>query len=55
MASPYLFALYIEIIMRAINELDALIIGGKVVNNLRLADDIVIPTESEEQLQQLIN
>ena len=30
-------------------------IGGKVVNNLRYADDTVILAESEQQLQQLIN
>ena len=29
--------------------------GGKVVNNLRCADDTVILAESEQQLQQLIN
>ena len=30
-------------------------IGGKVVNNIRYADDTVILAESEQQLQQLIN
>ena len=54
-ASPHLFALYIEMIMRAIAELDGFKIGGKVVNNLRYAGDTVILSDSEKQLQQLIN
>ena len=53
-ASPHLFALYTEMIMREIEDMEGFRIGGKVVNNLRYANDTVILAESE-QLQQLIN
>ena len=52
-ASPHLFALYTEMIMREIEDMEGFRIGGKVVSNLRYADDTVILAESE--LQQLIN
>ena len=55
LASRHQFALYTEIIMRAINELDGFKIGGQVVSNLRYAYDSIILAESEEQLQHLIN
>ena len=42
-------------IMREIEDMEGFRIGGKVVNNLRYADDAVILAESEQQLQQLIN
>ena len=42
-------------IMREIEDLEGFRIGGKVVNNLRYANDTVILAESEQQLQQLIN
>ena len=54
-ASPHLIALYTEMIMREIEDMEGFRIGGKVVNNLRYADDTVILAESEQQLQQLIN
>ena len=54
-ASPYLFALYTEMIMRELDDMDGFRIGGTGVNNLRYADDTVIIAESEEQLQRLIN
>ena len=54
-ASPHLFALYTEMIMREIEDMEGFRIGGKVVNNLRYADATVILAELEEQLQQLIN
>ena len=54
-ASPHLFALYTEMIIREIEDMESFRIGGKVVNNLRYADDTVILAESEQQLQQLIN
>ena len=50
-ASPHLFALYTEMIMRELDDMDGFRIGGTVVNNLRYADDTVIIAESEEQLQ----
>ena len=54
-ASPHLFALYTEIIMRELDDMDGFRIGDTVVNNLRYAYDTVIIAESEEQLQCLIN
>ena len=54
-ASPHMFALYTEMIMREIEDMGGFQIGGKVVNNIRYADDTVIFAESEQQLQQLIN
>ena len=54
-ASPHLFALYTEMIMRELYDMDGFRIGVTVVNNLRYADDTVIIAESEEQLQRLIN
>ena len=54
-ASPHLFALYTKMIMREIEDMEGFRIGGKVVYNLRYADDTVILAESEQQLQQLIN
>ena len=42
-------------VMREIEDMEGFLIGGKVVNNLRYADDTVILAESEQQLQQLIN
>ena len=41
-ASPHLFALYTEMIMREKEDPEGFRIGGKVVNNLRYADDTVI-------------
>ena len=54
-ASPHLFALYIEMIMKELGDMEGFRIGGTVVNNLMYADDTVILAESEEQLQRLIN
>ena len=54
-ASPHLFALYTEMIMRELDDMDGFEIGGTVVNNMRYPDDTVIIAESEEQLQRLIN
>ena len=54
-ASPHLFALYTEIIMRELGDMEGFRIGGTIVNNLRYADDTVIVSELEEQLQRLIN
>ena len=54
-SSPHLFALYTEMIMRELDDMDGFRIGGTVVNNLRYADDTVIIAQSEEQLPRLIN
>ena len=49
-ASPHLFALYTDMIMRELDDMDGFRIGGTGVNNLRYADNTVIIAESEEQL-----
>ena len=54
-ASPHLFALYTEMIMRTLDTMDGFKIGGQILNNIRYADDTVLIAESEEQLQQLMN
>ena len=54
-ASPHLYALYTDMIMRELGNMEGFRIGSTVVNNLRYADDTVIVAESEEQLQRLIN
>ena len=53
--SPHLFALYTEMIMRELGDIEGFRMCGTVVNNLKYADDTVIVAESEEQLQRLIN
>ena len=52
--SPHLFALYTEMIMGKLGEMEGFRIGGTIVNNLRYANDTIIVAESEEQLQRLI-
>ena len=55
-ASPHLFTLYTEMIMREFVDMEGLRIAGTVTNTLRYADDTVIVAESgEKQLQRLIN
>ena len=54
-ASPHLFVLYTEMIMRSINDMEGIKMGGHVINNLRYADDTVIIAESKNQLQQLMD
>ena len=45
-ASPHLFALYTEMIMYSINDMEKIKMGKHVINNLRYADDTVIIAES---------
>ena len=47
-ASPHLIALYTEMIMRELGDMEGFRIYGTVVINLRYADDTVIVAESEE-------
>ena len=54
-ASPHLFALYTEMIMRSIDGMGGLRVGGTVINNLRYADDTVIIAETVAELQQLMD
>ena len=42
-------------IMRQIEEIEGLKIGGHNINNIRYADDTVLTADSEEKLQELLN
>ncbi|GFS16711.1 retrovirus-related Pol polyprotein LINE-1 [Elysia marginata] len=53
--SPNLFSLNSEVIMRQIEEMEGLKIGGHNINNIRYADDTVLTADSEEKLQELLN
>ena len=53
--SPDLFSLYSEMIMRQIEEMEGLKIGGHNINNIKYADDTVLTADSEEKLQELLN
>ena len=53
--SPDLFSVYGEIIMRSINGMEGIRIGGENINNIRFADDTVIIADSEEKLQALLD
>ena len=54
-ASPHLFAMYTEMIMRSLEDKGGCIIGGRVINNLGYADDTVILAEPEHELQHLMD
>ena len=53
--SPDLFSLYSEIIMPNIEGQPGIRVGGHNINNLRYADDTVLISENEKDLQQLLN
>src|SRR5579871_5581650 len=53
--SPDLFNLYSEIIMRSIQDMKGISIGGYNINNLRYADDTVLIAEKEVHLQEMLN
>ena len=53
--SPDLFSLYSEIIMRNIEGQPGIRVGGHNISNLRYADDTVLISENEKDLQQLLN
>ena len=53
--SPGLFSLYSEIIMRNIEGQPGIRVGGHNINNLRYADDTVLISENEKDLQQLLD
>ena len=52
--SPDLFNIYSEIIMRDLENLEGLKIGGQNLNNVRYADDTALVADSEEKLDILI-
>ena len=53
--SPDLFNLYSERILRELEAMPGLVVGGNNINNLRYADDTVLIATSEEQLQLLVD
>ena len=53
--SPDLFSLYREILMRNIEGQPGIRVGRHNINNLRYADDTVLISENEKDLQQLLN
>ena len=53
--SPDLFSLYGEFIMREIDGMDGVKVGGININNIRYADDTVLVAESERELQLLVD
>jgi hypothetical protein len=53
--SPELFSLYSEIIMRNLEDLPGISVGGININNLRFADDTILIATNEEDLQTLVD
>ena len=53
--SPCLFNLYTETILRHVEDSKGVTIGGTQINNLRYADDTVLLTDSEDNLQNMMN
>jgi len=52
--SPDLFSLYSEIIMRHISDMSGILVGGHNISNLRYADDTVLISTNEKDLQALV-
>jgi len=53
--SPDLFSLYSEYIMRSIQGMPGIRVGGRNINNLRYADDTVLIATTEKDLQDILN
>ena len=53
--SPDLFNIYSEMIMRAMEDLEGIKIGGKNITNVRYADDTALIADSESRLQALVD
>jgi len=52
--SPYLFNIMAELLMRVALDGYEGGVGGRLINNLRFADDIVLLASSEAELQELV-
>ena len=53
--SPCLFNLYTEHIFRELEQIPGLNVGGRIINNLRYADDTVLLATNERDLQKLVD
>ena len=53
--SPDLFNIYSEMIMRELEDLEGIKIGGKNITNVRYADDTALIADSESKLQSLVD
>ena len=53
--SPDLFNLYSEMVMRQVQDMEGIKVGGRNINNVRYADDTVLMAENNEKLQELLD
>ena len=53
--SPDLFNLYSEMVMRQLQDIEGIKIGGYNINNVRYADDTVLVADDAEKLQELVS
>ena len=52
--SPSLFNIYTEYIFRGLESMPGVKVGGRLINNLRYADDTALMADSSEDLQNLV-
>ena len=53
--SPDLFNIYSEMIMRELEGLEGIRVGGRNITNIRYADDTALIADSETKMQFLVN